>query len=354
MRIGDRAIGVGEPVYVIAEIGVNHDGSVERALELTDAAAATGADAVKLQLFETDRLMSRAAKLAAYQARAGETDPVSMLRRLELGLDEMHRVVERARVNGLHAIVTVFSLELVEPAMSLGWDAYKIASPDIIHRPLLEAVSRVGRPMIVSTGASTLDEVSRARGWLHGVSDRLAFLQCVSAYPAPASALGGIGAVGACVGVPVGYSDHTPGIETGAKAVRAGAVLLEKHLTYDTGAAGPDHAASLAPASFGEYVRLAKIETTVPASHEGEKVLATAELEVRRVSRQSIVAAANLPAGHRLTMSDLTIKRPGTGLKPWRLDEILGCSLRRAVESDCPIDQAWIDEVSTQAPSSAA
>ena len=133
MQIGDRKIGVDQPPYIIAEIGVNHDGEVARALELTDAAADAGADAVKLQFFETDRLMSKAAKLAAYQKNAGETDPIEMLKRLELTIDEMALVVDRAHERGIHAIVTVFSMELVEVAETLAWDAYKTASPDIVN-----------------------------------------------------------------------------------------------------------------------------------------------------------------------------------------------------------------------------
>ncbi|MEZ6163705.1 MAG: N-acetylneuraminate synthase family protein [Phycisphaerales bacterium] len=137
MNIGNRQIGLDHPPYIIAEIGVNHDGQVDRALSLTDAAADAGADAVKLQFFRTDLLMSKAAKLAAYQKNAGETDPIEMLRRLELSLSDLARVVDRAHQLGIHAIVTVFSTQLVEVAR---WDAYKTASPDIVNRPLLEAV----------------------------------------------------------------------------------------------------------------------------------------------------------------------------------------------------------------------
>ncbi len=339
MHIGDRssarrAIGADAGAYVIAEIGVNHDGAFERALELTDAAAEAGADAVKLQLFATDLLMGKAAKLAAYQANAGETDPLAMLRRLELSLDGMALVVERAHKLGIHAIVTVFSTGLVPAAETLPWDAYKSASPDIIHRPLLDAMAHTGRPMLVSTGASTIDEVRRAAGWLEAARDRLAFLQCVSSYPAPEAALEGIAAIARATGLPVGYSDHTPGIAAGAQAVEHGACVLEKHLTYDVRAAGPDHAASLEPARFAEYVSRAKAATRSTATTPGEKRLLECEQDVRAVSRQSLTTRRSLPAGHVLRADDLTIKRPGTGIEPWRLDEVVGQRLVRDVESD--------------------
>lgn len=335
MNIGTRQIGLSHPPYIIAEIGVNHDGQVARALELTDAAADAGADAVKLQYFETDRLMSKAAKLAAYQKSAGETDPISMLRRLELTLDEMAQVVERAHARGIHAIVTVFSTELVEPAETLPWDAYKTASPDIVNRPLLEALAATGKPMIVSTGASTLDEVVRAVGWLDSARDRLALLQCVSSYPAPQAELGGITAIRNATGLPVGYSDHTEQVETGADAVGAGALLLERHLTHNRHAPGPDHAASLEPDAFAAYTRAARNADRTAAS--GSKRVLDCERDVRTVSRQSVVSVGPIAAGTTITREHLTIKRPGTGILAYRLDEVVGRVAARDIEGDVPI-----------------
>lgn len=340
MRIGEREIGVGERAYVIAEIGVNHDGDPARALSLTEDAARAGADAIKLQFFETDRLTSGAARLAAYQASAGETDPLTMLRRLELAIEDMAPVVDRAHELGIHAIVTVFSVELVEVAQSLAWDAYKTASPDIVHRPLLDRLAETGRPMIVSTGASTLDEVERAAGWLGSARDRLAFLQCVSAYPAPASALDGIGAIAGATGLTVGYSDHTQSEDTGGEAVERGAAILEKHLTYDRGAAGPDHAASLEPEGLARYVGLAQQRAVSQPTGIGEKHLLDVERDVRRVSRQSIVAARAIRSGEVIGPSDVTFKRPGTGLEPWRVGELVGRCASRDVAVDAPFVEA--------------
>ena len=413
MRIGNRQIGIDHPPYIIAEIGVNHDGEVERALSLTDAAADAGADAVKLQFFETDRLMSKAAKLAAYQKNAGETDPIEMLRRLELTIDEMALVVDRAHERGIHAIVTVFSTELVEAAETLAWDAYKTASPDIVNRPLLEKLADTGKPMIVSTGASTLDEVVRAVGWLDDVRDRLAVLQCVSCYPAPEPAFGGIRAIAEATGLPIGYSDHTASHRTGNSAVVAGASLLEKHITDDRTRNGPDHKASLLTAQLGWYVETCRcgpvgramfselIDTIAEFEVESQNQLAPkgmkkfwmqlsevlrkptpenppsrsspvfkavmkmgkskvnkelgsdaihaaagcryekrvldCERDVREVSRQSVVTTGKIAPGETITREMLTIKRPGTGILAYRLDEVIGTVAKRAIEHDVPI-----------------
>lgn len=343
LTIGQSVIGAGHRPYIIAELGVNHDGSLSRALELTDMAAECGADAVKLQCFEAQRLMSRASCLASYQERAGERNPIDMLKRLELPLDHMREVVERAHERGIHALVTVFSVELVEQAARIEWDAFKTASPDIIHLPLLEALMATGRPLIISTGASTLGEVEQAARWLAPAAERTMYMQCVSSYPTPQGleAFEGISAVAQATGRPCGYSDHTASAQTGALACEAGAVALEKHITWSTLAAGPDHGASLDRKGLLAYCKL------VRSSHEAgrsgtctlmpRKEVLQIEREVRRVSRQSLVATRSLPAGHRLSRSDLTIKRPGTGLPPWMLTQAVGAVLAAPVAADTPL-----------------
>ncbi|MDX2016300.1 MAG: N-acetylneuraminate synthase family protein [Planctomycetota bacterium] len=349
LRIAGRTIeraGNAAPC-VIAELGVNHDGREDRALELVRAAALAGADAVKLQHFRAELLMSRGSTLAAYQARAGERDPREMLRRLELSTGAMANVASLARELGLHAIVTVFSEELVSEAEAIGFDAYKVASPDLIHRPLLRRLAQTGRPMILSTGAATLEEVSRTLGWLRDLSGNLAVLQCVSSYPAELrdAELGGIRALGEVFAGPVGYSDHTPGVETGMLAVRAGARILEKHLTFDRAAQGPDHAASLDGPMLAEYVRLARLAPAMPALDGLERIkrVLPCEADVRKVSRQSIVARRDLPAGRVLCESDLTVKRPGTGLEPFRWREVIGRRLVSAVLADMPVRAEDLD-----------
>lgn len=335
MKICNREIGTAHEPYVIAEIGVNHDGSVDRAHELIDYASNAGADAIKLQFFETDRLLSSASKLAAYQTTPGIEDACELLQKLELSIAEMNLLAAYAVIKNVHPIVTIYSFELVPKAAAIDWAALKIASTDIINRPLIQAMKATSKPIILSTGAATLAEVKRAVDWLGDYP--FALLQCVSAYPTPddSAQLGGIRILKHNFSAAVGYSDHTTTVDTGALAVAAGASILEKHITYDRNATGPDHAASFEPDEFAEYVLDIKRAFSMLGSQSKEP--AAIELDVRNVSRQSIVTRHNLEAGHILTESDLTIKRPGTGMEPDRLKEILGKQLSHAVSANTPL-----------------
>jgi sialic acid synthase SpsE len=326
LKLGDRHIEQGELPYVIAEIGVNHDGSSERARELIRAAKTAGADAVKFQYFESERLLSRDARLAAYQRSAGASDPFDMLRSLELSIESLESFAKFARGIGLDPIVTIFSLEHVEPACQIDWAALKIASPDIINRPLLDALKEVRKPMILSTGAASAEEVEEAVRWMGKAS--FALTHCVSAYPTPedVAQLGGIRALRDMVDVPVGYSDHTIAEDMGALAIAAGAMLLEKHLTYDRAATGPDHSMSLEPLQFTRYVQAAHRAARVLG--QARKFVQDIERDVRSVSRQSIAVVRELKSGHVLQRCDLTVKRPGGGIVPSRLDELIGRRLR--------------------------
>ncbi|MBL1218726.1 MAG: hypothetical protein D8M59_14685 [Planctomycetes bacterium] len=351
LTVGDRRIGSDEPPYVIAEIGVNHDGDIDRALQMVRAAAQTGADAVKLQYFTADLLLGAEAALAEYQRKAGELSPREMLQRLELGSEAMRRVPEVAHEYGMQAIVTVFSSELVPDAATMGWDAYKVGSADVINTPLLEALAAIGKPMIISTGAALPDEIAESARHFGDV-----FLHCVSAYPTPTESthLAGIQALarlctearqaadskksGPTV---VGYSDHTESADTGALAVAAGACVLEKHLTHDRSAAGPDHAASLEPESFTQYVKQARRAWTMRGP---DRVWAQPiEDAVRSASRQSLTARHALEVGHVLTAHDIRVCRPGTGLPPGMLHEIIGHCITSPIQAGHAIRQTDID-----------
>ncbi len=328
MNIADREIGNTQRTFVIAEIGVNHDGSVRRALELVDLAVATGADAVKLQLFSADRLMNASATFAEYQSsRVSASTPADMLRQYELSPADTVRVVDHIRHRGLVPIATPFSLDDVRIVNELNLPAVKIASPDLVNRPLLERAAATGKPLLVSTGAATIDEVETAVDWLVGMNATFSLLHCVSSYPTPASDanLRWIGEL-ARFCAPVGYSDHTTEPLAGAMAVMAGACIVEKHLTYDRGAAGPDHSASADPLQMAAYVnaiRSAEAMRGLPGKH-----VLNIERDVRSVSRQSLVLTRPLAVGDRVTAADLTVQRPGNGIPAADWSRAVGCTLR--------------------------
>ena len=334
LQIGSRVISALHPVFVIAEIGVNHDGSVERALELVDHAARAGADGVKLQIFNAVRLVHRSGEMAAYQKqRCQDSDPTTMLRKYELSAAHLARIVRAIRAAGLVPIATPFSPEDVAVLREMQLPAVKIASPDLVNYPLLKSAAGLGVSMLVSTGAANLDEIDRAAGWLRAWHASLGLLHCVSCYPVAVgdARLCWIGELRERYGVPVGYSDHTTEFMAGALAVAQGACVVEKHLTYDCTATGPDHAASADPEEFARYVgaiRLAERMRGLP----GKRVL-DIELDVRQTSRQSLVAARSLAAGMTLGEEDLTVQRPGTGLGAAFYPQVLGSRLNRAVEA---------------------
>jgi N-acetylneuraminate synthase/N,N'-diacetyllegionaminate synthase len=330
LAIAGKPVGPGQEVYVIAELGVNHDGSAQRAIELTAAAKEAGADAIKLQLFDPRLLLSAEAVLAEYQQGAAD-DPMSMLAALQLPEDKIAHVGEAARRLGLGFIVTCFSVELAEPMARLGVDAVKIASPDAVNLPMLGALAELGKPMLISTGTCTINELSPAVRLCRARSLPTLLMHCVSAYPVGEAAadLGRIGRLADAYGLPAGYSDHVMEPAAGALAVAAGACLIEKHLTYDRAARGPDHAASYDPRQFAQYVRLIRSASAMMRPPQSD-----AESDVRRVARQSICATRDLPAGHRIERADVTIKRPGTGIPAARLERVVGLRLKRAVKAD--------------------
>lgn len=324
IEIAGRAVGAGFRTLVIAEIGVNHDGSVRRAVELVDLAAAAGADAVKLQVFRAGALVHASAISADYQRRSGEESQAQMLRRLELS-DECLRVATlRIRQRGMIALATPFSIGDVATIAELRLPAIKIASPDLVNRPLMTAAAGLKVPMIVSTGGATMEEVATSVGWLREWGAKFCLLHCTSAYPAgEADAnLCWIAELAAAARAPIGFSDHTSSELAGALAVAAGACVVEKHLTYDRSAAGPDHAASADAAEFGQYVALIR-QAEKLRGRPGKRVL-ECETDMRQVSRQSLVAARDVGEGQELREGDLMVQRPGSGISAARIKEVVG------------------------------
>lgn len=327
MQIDTHPIGLGHPVFVIAEIGVNHDGSVGTALDLVRRAADSGADAVKVQLFDADRLLHPSAKFAAYQSGQA-ADPREMLRKYQFDERAAETVIDAVRDAGLVPLATPFSPTDVETVGRLNLPAVKIASPDLVNPVLLERAAELAVPMLVSTGAATDAEVWEAVGLLRDVRAEFALLHCVSSYPTAAGEanLSWINRLRESHGVPVGYSDHATDPMAGALAVAAGACVVEKHLTHDRGAAGPDHAASADPKQFAEYVRL--IRSAERMLGGGEKRVLPCEADVRRVSRQSLVLRRPVPAGRPITDDDLTVQRPGEGVPAAAVRQVIGLPLK--------------------------
>lgn len=318
-------------VCVIAEIGVNHDGDVDKALALTHAAKQAGADAVKLQFFDPDLLLSEQAMLADYQKNHGMTSVHGMLKSLQLEYEAVVKIRKLAHELDIGFIVTPFSLEHVPLLEEFDVDAIKIASPDVVNLPLLQACCALGRPMLVSTGTADLEEIAHAAAMLRQVP-RACLLHCVSSYPTPLedASLGAIDVMARTYGLPVGYSDHTTDLLTGALAVSAGACVIEKHITHNTHALGPDHAASMEVTQFVKYVL--RVRQAQDMLGRRTKAVNDIEREVRRISRQSVCAAHDLVKGQMLARHDLTLRRPGTGIPAAQFTDVIGRTLAADVK----------------------
>lgn len=331
--------------YIIAEAGVNHNGSLDMAMALVDAAADAGADAVKFQTFKADKLVTRSAGKAAYQENAGATGESqhSMLSKLELSDDDHRVLISHCQTRGIQFLSTAFDSQSAEFLDSLLLPFVKIPSGEITNLPHLRSSVVPGRTIILSTGMATLGEVEAALQVLTGAGALLSdiiVLQCHTDYPtrfedANLRAMQTMGA--SFPGIRIGYSDHTLGIEAAIAAVAMGACLIEKHFTLDRSLPGPDHAASLEPAELKAMV--ATIRNIELALGHGRKEPSASELKIKAVARKSIAAAKPIKQGETFTAENLTVKRPGTGISPMCWDELIGKTAKRSYESDELIDR---------------
>lgn len=331
VTIGTRTVGPKAPCFVIAEAGVNHNGDLGLARGLVDAAAEAGADAVKFQTFRADAVASPSAPRAGYQATGADESQLELLRRLELRPDAHAELKGRAEERGLVFLSTPFDVASVELLDRLGVAAFKVGSGDVTNLALLADVGRRGRPVILSTGTADLEEAAQAVETLRraGAGD-VVVLHCVSAYPAPADEanLRAMQTLRERLSVPVGFSDHSEGDEIALAAVALGACVLEKHLTLDRSLPGPDHRASLEPGELATLVR--RVRRVEAALGDGVKRPREAERGNAEVVRRSLAAARDLAAGTVLDETMLEALRPGTGLAPGRIGEVVGRRLRRA------------------------
>jgi N-acetylneuraminate synthase len=358
-----------ESTFIIAEAGVNHNGSVGIALQLVDVAAQAGADAVKFQTFHAEAIISRSARKAPYQiANTGNDESqLEMVRRLELSVDDHRALAAHARQRGIEFLSTPGDLESVRLLTELlRLPRLKIGSGDVTNLRLLVAAARTGARLILSTGMSSLADVERALEALafglisaadatptaqamaaayhseHGqalLRERVTLLQCTTEYPAPPqdANLRAMETMRAAFGLPVGYSDHTLGIQIAVAAVALGAVVLEKHFTLDCSMPGPDHVASLEPAQLAEMVRA--VRDTERALGSGVKIPAPSESKNTPIARKSLTAACDIRAGERFTEQNLATKRPGSGICARHYFEYLDRVATRDYATDDLIDE---------------
>lgn len=319
---------------IIAEAGVNHNGEIELARRLIEAAAEAGADLVKFQTFSADRLATGTAEKAGYQIQTtdGMESQQEMLRRLELTVD-MHKelIAHSARCN-ISFFSTGFDIESVDLLVSLGQNHFKIPSGEVTNLPYLRHIGRFGKPLILSTGMALLGDIEAAIGALElaGTSRAdLTLLHCTTAYPTPMEEvnLRAMQSIHRAFGVPVGYSDHTQGIEVAIAAVAMGATVIEKHFTLGRNLPGPDHKASLEPGELRAMV--SAIRNIEAALGDGIKRLTSSEACNRSAARKSLFASKGIKAGEVFSAQNISVKRPGTGISPMRWDEIIGRSATR-------------------------
>jgi N,N'-diacetyllegionaminate synthase len=330
---------ISKPTLIIAEAGVNHNGSIELAFELIDAARDAGADVVKFQTFKAENLVTRSAAKANYQL--GTTDSketqFEMIKKLELSDDIHLKLISRCKDKGIRFSSTGFDASSVNLLVELGVDFLKVPSGEITNLPYLRHVGSKGLPIILSTGMSTMQEVASALEILEKAGagrSNVTVLHCNTQYPTPLEDvnLRAMLSMQKELRVKVGYSDHTLGIEVPIASVSMGATVIEKHFTLDRTMDGPDHAASLEPSELKQMV--VSIRNIEKAMGDGQKKPTKSEQANMGVARKSIVASKNIKIGEQFTEENLAVKRPGTGISPLRWDELLGIKSNKDFQAD--------------------
>ncbi len=323
-------------ILIIAEAGVNHNGSLDRAKKLVDAAKTCGADIVKFQTAKLDSLVSKSAHMADYQKKntGVEESQKDMLSKLLLSFDDFVELAKYCKEIGIQFLSTPFDIESIRFLNDMQ-DIWKVPSGEITNYPYLVEIGKTKKKVILSTGMAEMEEIQAAIDVLkeNGTED-ITILQCTTEYPAPIKDvnLNVMQTMRETFGHPVGYSDHTQGIEVDLAAVALGAAVIEKHFTLDRNLPGPDHKASLEPDELRAMVDgIRKIELALGSK---EKKPSEVELKNRLVARKSIVAKAFIKVGERLTEDNITTKRPGSGINPMRWNEVIGTKAIRNYEED--------------------
>ncbi|WP_247422044.1 MULTISPECIES: N-acetylneuraminate synthase family protein [unclassified Bradyrhizobium] len=349
VRIGNRLLSDGQPCYVIAEIGNNHNGDFDRAIALVDAAVAAGADCAKFQMRKLEEVY-RASSLSGKDDDLAVEYTLDLLRRFELPTAQQKKIAEYCAAKGIQYLCTPWDAKSVAVLESFGVQAYKVASADLTNLPLLACLAATGKTLIVSTGMSTTDEIKTAAKFLDDRNASYVLLHCQSTYPAALhnihlrfmETLREIHPV-------VGYSGHERGIAVSTAAVALGAVVIERHITLDREMEGPDHAASLEPEEFKALVSGIREVEAARGEKLAERALSQGELINRENLAKSLVAARDLPAGTIISESDIAVKSPGQGLSPLKMPALLGRKLTRTISSDGYFFQSDLDEGAARA-----
>jgi N,N'-diacetyllegionaminate synthase len=324
---------------IIAEAGVNHNGDINLAKRLIDAAAKAGADIVKFQTFNVDRIVTRKAKKADYQNQTTDSKESQheMLRRLELSVEMHKELIAHCATRNIGFFSTGFDVESVDLLVGLGQNHFKVPSGEITNLPYLCHIGQLGKAVILSTGMATLGDIEAALDVLEQAGTmraQITVLHCTTEYPTPMHEvnLRAMQSIHSVFGVAVGYSDHTQGIEVAIAAVAMGAIVIEKHFTLDRNLPGPDHKASLEPEELKTMV--AAIRNIEVALGDGIKRLTPSEARNKSVVRKSLVASQAIKAGEVFSTQNITAKRPGTGITPMRWDEVMGQVAQKNYQED--------------------
>ncbi len=326
---------------IIAEAGVNHNGNLDMAKQLIDAAADSGADYVKFQTFKTEKLVSLSAKKADYQKKNLRDDSTDsqfeMLKKLELSVEQHHKLIAHCKRKKIQFLSTAFDLESIDLLISLGIDLFKIPSGEITNLPYLKKIGSLNKKVIVSTGMCVMDEIAAAISVLvksGTAKENISVLHCTTDYPTKMQDvnLNAMLSIQHQLDISVGYSDHTLGIEVPIAAVAMGAMIIEKHFTLDKTLPGPDHKASLEPSELKAMVTA--IRNIEKAFGSFEKQPSDTEKKNMLVARKSIHLAKNVTKNHVLTENDLIMKRPGDGISPMLMDQVIGKKVIDSFETE--------------------
>lgn len=340
VRIGDKLVGPGEPVFIVAEAGVNHNGKVDLGKKLIDLAKVSRADAVKFQTFKAHKVATKYAEKADYQKRAGPSESqYDMIKKLELSDEDFTRLFNHAKQKDIIFLSSPFDEESVDLLDSLGVPAFKVASGEITNFRLLRYVARKNKPIILSTGMSAIDEIADALNAIEKEGNKqIILLHCVTSYPARMEDvnLKVIETLRNRFNLPVGFSDHTLGIAAPIAATALGAVLIEKHFTLDKHLPGPDHKASLDPDELKNMIRT--IRDVEKSLGDGTRKLTEDEDKIKQIARRSIVARVEIPKGSLITEDMLDFKRPGIGIAPKYVEKMLGKEAKHRIKKDELID----------------